>query len=492
MPKTVKYIGTVTRWPELATTGKQSTWVPGQQEQRSDTEAAQLLATGLFSDVDATQLPEQKVVAISGVVSGAWTGGGYDPIGAQITPASGTITPQAGSSYTATAVATVEGPAVRYLSDTVDKYLEVWFALPRPMVIQQIVAWVQMAATASATLGVYAGTSSAFSPAISKGLNVGSGSGINSPQANGLMVPIMVGQDPTNTWSNAAPLNLNSTLFTHIKVRCTPQAGAIADFTLAKITVNPKGKSRICITLDDGYTEVFTRFLPLIEARGLKCSMGIIPSNIGNPSTLSLADMIRAEANGHEILTHGPFANSGAGSLVSNHATDEAAVADAVLSRQTLIDLGFLKTPAQRATYIWPQGVFQRSPGHSGILDGMLAAGFTNARTVIRYLSNSNALARSSKYGGLMAPIAGHIRSSISAVDEDTIITNTMSAMSYAANNGLDTSLMFHKIIDDQGVFAATANNDIEVSRFVTLMDHLVSLIAAGKAENVLFSKFAA
>ena len=69
MPKTVKYIGTVTRWPELATTGKQSTWVPGQQEQRSDTEAAQLLATGLFSDVDATQLPEQKVVAISGVVS---------------------------------------------------------------------------------------------------------------------------------------------------------------------------------------------------------------------------------------------------------------------------------------------------------------------------------------------------------------------------------------------------------------------------------------
>lgn len=74
MPKTVKYIGTVTRWPELATTGKQSTWVPGQQEQRSDTEAAQLLATGLFSDVDATQLPEQKVVAISGVVSGAGIG----------------------------------------------------------------------------------------------------------------------------------------------------------------------------------------------------------------------------------------------------------------------------------------------------------------------------------------------------------------------------------------------------------------------------------
>jgi len=446
----------------------------------------------MFIGQKAKQLTEAQVAATQALVSGVGNGGGYDPIGAQITSTSGTITPQSGATVTATDVSTVEGPGVRYVASIADRYIDVIFALPRPMVIQQIVAWVQMAATASATLGIYAGTSAAFSPAISKGINVGSGSGINSLQANGLMVPIMAGQDPTNTWGNASSLNLNSTLFTHVKVRCTPQAGAIADFTLAKITVNPKGKSRICITIDDGYTEVFTRFLPLIEARGLKCSMGIIPSNIGNVATLSLADMRQVEANGHEILTHGPYANSGAGSLTSNHATDAAAVADAVLSRQTLIDLGFLTTPAQRATYIWPQGVFQRTPGDSGILDGMLAAGFTNARTVIRYLSNSNKLARSSKYGGLMAPIAGHIRSSVSAADEDTIITNTMSAMTYAANNGLDTTLMFHKIIDDQGVFAATSNNDIEVSRFVTLMDHLVSLIAAGKAENVLFSRFAA
>jgi lysophospholipase L1-like esterase len=70
MPKTVKYIGTARRWPERATTGMQSVWFPGQAEQRSDLEAAQLLATGLFFDVDATQLPESKVVAISGVVSG--------------------------------------------------------------------------------------------------------------------------------------------------------------------------------------------------------------------------------------------------------------------------------------------------------------------------------------------------------------------------------------------------------------------------------------
>lgn len=69
MPKSVKYIGTQRRWPELAATGKQSNWFPGQIEERGDTEVAQLLATGLFSDQSAVQLPDAKVVALSSLVS---------------------------------------------------------------------------------------------------------------------------------------------------------------------------------------------------------------------------------------------------------------------------------------------------------------------------------------------------------------------------------------------------------------------------------------
>jgi hypothetical protein len=45
----VKYVGTVQRWPELAITGRQSTWAPGQIESRAPSEATALLATGLFS-----------------------------------------------------------------------------------------------------------------------------------------------------------------------------------------------------------------------------------------------------------------------------------------------------------------------------------------------------------------------------------------------------------------------------------------------------------
>lgn len=45
----VKYIGTQQRWPELAVTGKQSLWMPGQIETRDDVEGGKLLATGLFA-----------------------------------------------------------------------------------------------------------------------------------------------------------------------------------------------------------------------------------------------------------------------------------------------------------------------------------------------------------------------------------------------------------------------------------------------------------
>ena len=75
MPKTVKYIGTARNWPELAITGKQSVWYPGQCEQRSDVEAGQLLATGLFADQDARELDENERVALSALVSEAWMSG---------------------------------------------------------------------------------------------------------------------------------------------------------------------------------------------------------------------------------------------------------------------------------------------------------------------------------------------------------------------------------------------------------------------------------
>lgn len=67
MPKTIKYTGSQSRWHELAVTGKQSVWMSGQQEERSDAEALQLLGTGLFAEVlSLSALPLQSLVSGAG------------------------------------------------------------------------------------------------------------------------------------------------------------------------------------------------------------------------------------------------------------------------------------------------------------------------------------------------------------------------------------------------------------------------------------------
>lgn len=67
MSKTIKYTGTQDRWPELAITGKQSVWRPGQQEERADAEADLLIATGLFSGVSVKVTQDTATGKLYGV-----------------------------------------------------------------------------------------------------------------------------------------------------------------------------------------------------------------------------------------------------------------------------------------------------------------------------------------------------------------------------------------------------------------------------------------
>ncbi|MDC8756256.1 hypothetical protein [Janthinobacterium fluminis] len=84
MSKTIKYIGAVDRWPELAVTGGQAIWRISQQEQRSDSEAEMLLLTGQFVLLQETSqypvhvsaykkrvvtLPEGQALTITGAAN---------------------------------------------------------------------------------------------------------------------------------------------------------------------------------------------------------------------------------------------------------------------------------------------------------------------------------------------------------------------------------------------------------------------------------------
>lgn len=77
---TIKYTGTQMRWSELPFTGKQSTWSPGQQEERPAAEVAALMGTGKFASVGvvpgdgnsaAGSLPIIVSDLLAGVPSGA-------------------------------------------------------------------------------------------------------------------------------------------------------------------------------------------------------------------------------------------------------------------------------------------------------------------------------------------------------------------------------------------------------------------------------------
>ncbi|MGK5028498.1 SGNH/GDSL hydrolase family protein [Janthinobacterium sp. MDT1-19] len=70
MTKTIKYTGTIDRWPELAVTGGQAMWRLSQQEQRSDAEAEMLLLTGQFLLLQETpQYPMHVSVGVNRVVT---------------------------------------------------------------------------------------------------------------------------------------------------------------------------------------------------------------------------------------------------------------------------------------------------------------------------------------------------------------------------------------------------------------------------------------
>lgn len=68
MKTTIKYIGDSERYSELDVTGNQSVWLKGQQEDRSGSEAAALLETGLFSATSVSVTA--NVDPVTGFVTG--------------------------------------------------------------------------------------------------------------------------------------------------------------------------------------------------------------------------------------------------------------------------------------------------------------------------------------------------------------------------------------------------------------------------------------
>ena len=130
------------------------------------------------------------------------------------------------------------------------------------------------------------------------------------------------------------------------------------------IYANAAGRPTTTIWLDDGYASQHDVIVPMLEARGLRATIGVDRQAVlgQSPTFMRLEALQDLYARGHDVAVHG-----------GSSWVDDG-VGEAVACRQWLIDNGM-----PRAAHIaaYPGGVWSQS-----LVDALRDAGFALARTV--------------------------------------------------------------------------------------------------------------
>lgn len=265
------------------------------------------------------------------------------------------------------------------------------------------------------------------------------------------------------------------------KIRITPAAGRTANFRIKKIQYDVQDVPCIAIVFDDNYASVITNGLPVLNARGLKASFGVIADVIGvNARYASLDQLLAWNQAGHECCTHGPMGEYGAGNFFSNNATLEGTAADIQYNRQGIISRGLDKDGSANAL-IWPQGRYWGSSQQDA--EGLILArdlGFTHARSTIMpaFFNRQIATGEHQRYA---LPILGHLNASGTEAANVTAINNAIIECALKKKSGI---LMYHEVGN-----SSAGNINIATADFTTHMNTISALVAQGMITNKLFSK---
>lgn len=393
-----------------------------------------------------------------------------------------------GESAVEVVVTQTDDGGLRVTTETADKYIDLVLALPYSMVVRS--AALDCKAPSNLTsVSIYFGDSD-LNPNINKTMTVSGGS--VSTHRTGLRQLLWYSNTISAAWANTSSLDLDTDLFTHVRIRANPASGQTADFTLYGFSVNPAGRSRIAVMSDDGYSGWFKYAVPILAKRGIPSSIGVIPHLVGSSSTYADLKMLKQFVNaGNECIAHGPATGS---TLYSTYTTDTQRMSDINTSREWLINQQLIDDQ-QAKCYVFPGGVFQTANGDAGLLDAMYASGFTLGRTTTRHMgfSGDELLVNpaNSKYAALTLPIIGYIRPTTNEAADTTELSNLTSSITTCAANGLDGIIMLHDVIAAQETWASTASTDVTVDKLVTIADALVTARSDYGAEIVLFSSFA-
>jgi len=484
MPKTIKYVGPQSRWPEIAVTGKQSVWMLGQQEERSDAEADLLLATQLFVPTSQPALQDQ-----SGTVL---VPNGFAATRAAVpAPARGYV---ALADFRAAALA-------GQVSATVTDASRV---APDGSVLRgvRITANAGTACTADfdftpATLaGGRLGFLAYVDPSstgvdINCTMSIADGSGFtNWFTRNGLTAnsrgwvywtPGDAAGNSPSKWSTGGGTPVwGSTSFSRVRVRLDYSASQTPWIELYEITsADDVTRSAIAISIDDGYTSAYTIAAPELEKRGLRASFGIIADLVGTGGYMTLAQLQDLVARGHECVVHGPI--GGAGSLLNYSASANRyqAVYNDIAFHQAYLRANGLDRNGSANIYVPPQGQDQFATGDETIRDAMKALGMVGARRAGTGIQTKRAVRGRDAF---TLPIIGHVWTTAPA--EAANITGIVNLVNAAASDRWDAVLMFHKFING----AAADSLEIDVANFRTILDAIVANRLAKTQDSVLLS----
>lgn len=375
---------------------------------------------------------------------------------------------------------------LRIFTATPDKYIDVTLTLPMPVVAKTAAIEIRNPST-TASISLYLSKNSGFAAAdyISRFFGVNN-LGTSETHRHGGRKWLLATGTSSLPWTNTGALDLDKTLFTHMRLRVAPSAGQVADFTLFSARANVVGRSRIAVVSDDGYSSWLKYAVPVFQRRGIPTSLAIIPAMVGFNSNYATWDQLREfVAAGNECLPHGPSA----GNNLFDHPTLDARVNDVISTGQRLVAEG-VAGPQQLKCYIFPEGKFAANHDDMTLLDALHARGITFGRTVTRSFGFPADLLATSKYSALTTPILGYIRQSTEAND---IIeqNNTLNSIETCGRDGLDGIVMAHNIIADQGTWTWTQSIDMTIGFANTLADKLVDVRKNYGAEIVLVSSFA-
>lgn len=240
------------------------------------------------------------------------------------------------------------------------------------------------------------------------------------------------------TWATTPPTY--PTELNKLRLRLSNATSQIPVGYVRRVWALGKRKSRVVISIDDGYASAYRLLKPVLDTYGFKATWGIITDSIDTTSLyMTRKDLEELYAQRHELVAHGPI--GGTGNIVSNYSGNVAsAVADVLYHRNNLESWGLL-TQAARRVYVWPQGVHQSATDSNTIREALRVEGFTLGRTASTLLNYS--VVADLWPDKLVLPIIGHTQAASSGA-ESTNIANIVAAINIANARGTDIVLMLH------------------------------------------------